>query len=100
MTKKSKAKLDAEEQAILDSFDQAFDAGKIKSVPHVKKEIERFKNAAVASGNKSKRVSLRMTDWDFNKAQEAGLREGMPYQTLLASIIHKYLTGQLVNRSD
>lgn len=74
--------------------------GKIKSIPHVKEEIERFKVIAQASSHKAKRVSLRMTEWDFIKAQETALREGMPYQTLLASVIHKYLSGQLVVKQE
>jgi predicted DNA binding CopG/RHH family protein len=36
-----------------------------------------------------------MTEWDFARIQEEALKEGLPYQTLLSSIIHKYLTGQL-----
>lgn len=96
MTKKQKIKLDKEEQATLEAFENALLKGKIKSVPHVKEEIQRFQAIAQASGNKAKRVSLRMTEWDFNKAQETALREGMPYQTLLASVIHKYLSGQLI----
>jgi predicted DNA binding CopG/RHH family protein len=100
MTKKQKVKLAPEEQATLDAFEKAFSEGKIKSIPHVAEEIERFKIIAQASANKAKRVSLRMTEWDFNKAQVAALREGMPYQTLLASVIHKYLTGQLVSKHE
>ena len=100
MVKRQKGDLDEEEQATLDAFEIAFAKGKIKSVPHVNEEISRFKTISQTSGNKAKRVSLRMTEWDFNKAQEAALREGMPYQTLLASVVHKYLTGQLVPRHD
>lgn len=98
MTNVRKPKLDAEEQETLDAFEEAFNKGKIKSLPHVRKKIESFKAIAKASGNKAKRVSLRMTEWDFAKAQETALREGLPYQTLLSSIIHKYLTGQLVGK--
>ncbi len=93
-----KTKLDAEEQETLDAFEKAFDKGKIKSIPLARKKIEAFKAIAKASVNKSKRVSLRMTEWDFDKAQETALREGLPYQTLLSSIIHKYLSGQLVGK--
>jgi len=100
MAKRQKVKLDDEEQTTLDAFETAVAEGKIKSVPHVTEEIQRFKTIAQASSNKAKRVSLRMTEWDFNKAQEAALREGMPYQTLLASIVHKYLSGQLVPKHN
>lgn len=96
MPKLHKPKLDREEQATLEAFEKALEANTIKSVPHARKKIEEFKLIAKAAGNKAKRISLRMTEWDFNKAQETALQEGLPYQTLLSSVIHKYLTGQLV----
>lgn len=84
--------LDQEEQAILD----AFESGKLKSIPHVDKERKRMQHMAKAHGVKNKRVSLRLTEWDFIKIQEEALKNGLPYQTLLSSIIHRYLTGQLL----
>ncbi len=38
-----------------------------------------------------------MTEWDYDKAQKQALKEGIPYQTLLSSIIHKYFSGQLAS---
>lgn len=89
--KQNKQRLTAEEKAILD----AFEAGKLKSIPKAALEKKRLQEIAKAQGIKNRRVSLRMTEWDFNKIQEVALREGLPYQTLLSSIVHKYLTGQL-----
>ena len=100
MIKNQNINLDNEEQSILDAFEDAMVTGAIKSVADVGEEIRRFKAIAKASNNKVKRVSLRMTEWDFNKAQEAALREGIPYQTFLASVVHRYLSGQLVTRGD
>jgi predicted DNA binding CopG/RHH family protein len=88
--KQHKQKLDAEEKAIL----TAFESGKLHSVPKLASEKKRFQNMAKAYGIKNRRVSLRMTEWDFTKIQEEALKEGLPYQSLLSSIIHKYLTGQ------
>lgn len=39
-----------------------------------------------------------MTEWDYEKAQEKAMQEGIPYQTYLASLIHKALSGQLQSR--
>lgn len=89
--KKNKQKLDAEEKAIL----TAFESGKLRSIPKLEAEKKRLQNMAKTHGNKNRRVSLRMTEWDFNRIQEEALKEGLPYQSLLSSIIHKYLTGQL-----
>ena len=92
--KKPKQKLDPEEQAIL----TAFESGKLRSIPNLKAEKKRLQNIAKAHGIKNRRVSLRMTEWDFTRIQEEALKEGLPYQSLLSSIIHKYLTGQLNDR--
>ncbi|MFN7097942.1 MAG: antitoxin [Gammaproteobacteria bacterium] len=91
MMRKSKLGIDKEEQNILSAFNE----NALNSVPNIKKEIGRYKSIARAHGNKNRRVSLRMTEWDFLRIQEQALREGLPYQSLLSSIIHKYLTGQL-----
>ena len=91
--KQHKQKLNADEKAIL----SAFESGKLRSVPHLDAEKKRLRNIAKAHGIKNRRVSLRMTEWDFTKIQEEALKEGLPYQSLLSSIIHKYLTGQLKN---
>lgn len=88
--KQRKQKLTVEEKAIL----KAFESGKLRSVSKLSAEKKRFQNIAKAHGIKNRRVSLRMTEWDFTKIQEEALKEGLPYQSLLSSIIHKYLTGQ------
>ncbi|MDF2939694.1 MAG: hypothetical protein K0R66_336 [Gammaproteobacteria bacterium] len=89
-----KYKLDKEELEI----EKAFEKGEYKSVKNLDKEIARFQKLAKAHGNKVKRVNLRMTSWDYEKAQEKALMEGLPYQTFLASVLHKYLSGQLIER--
>ncbi|HEX4044504.1 MAG TPA: antitoxin [Gammaproteobacteria bacterium] len=91
--KRNKQKLSAEEKAIL----AAFESGKLRSIPKVAAEKKRLQNIAKAHGIKNRRISLRMTEWDFTRIQEEALKEGLPYQSLLSSIIHKYLTGQFDN---
>lgn len=88
--KRRKQKLNAEEQEILN----AYEAGNLKSIPNVKAAKKRIQNIAKAHGLKNRRVSLRMSEWDFIRIQEEALKEGLPYQSLLSSIIHKYLTRQ------
>ncbi len=88
--KRKDLKLDAEEQAILDAFEK----GELQSVPNVESEIARTREIFKAHGKKTKRVNLRMTEWDYAKAQEKALQEGIPYQTYLSSLIHKALSGQ------
>ena len=90
--KHTKMPLDLEEQEILD----AIESGQLKSIPDLKDKIKYYQEIAKMHGNKNRRVSLRMTEWDFMRIQEKALREGLAYQSLLSSIIHKYLTGQLI----
>lgn len=94
--KQHKQKLNAEEKAIL----AAFESGKLRSIPKLSAEKKRIQHIAKTHGIKNRRISLRMTEWDFTRIQEEALKEGLPYQSLLSSIIHKYLTGQLDNKKD
>ena len=90
-----KFKLDKEEKEILDSFER----DELKSVPNVVQEIEEARQAARNTFNKIKRVNLRLTERDFHLAHIKALEEGLPYQTLLSSVIHKYLTGRLIDKT-
>jgi len=87
-----KHKLDNEEQALLHSLENE----KWVEVADFQKEKKRYAKMARSTFNKNKRVNLRLTENDFQIAHVKALMEGIPYQTLLAGVIHKYLTGQLV----
>ena len=86
--------LSAEERDILERFER----GKLCSVPGVEREIESARQAARQTFNKTKRVNLRVTERDFNLAHSRAREEGIPYQTLLSSVIHKYLAGRLTEK--
>ena len=86
-------KPDPYESKILD----AFDTGKLKSVA-TKAELARLKEAARATAIKDRRVNIRLSAGDLQDIQVRALEEGMPYQTLIASILHKYVTGRLEER--
>lgn len=83
--------LNPEEREILDKFER----DELKSAPGAKREMEAARQAARNTFNKTRRVSLRVTERDFNLAHARAREEGIPYQTLLSSVIHKYLTGRL-----
>ena len=89
-----KYELDDEERYILDRFER----GTLTSVPDVKQEMESARKSARATFKKTRRVNLRMTERDFNLAHARAREEGLPYQTLLSSVIHKYLTGRLTEK--
>lgn len=73
---------------------EAYEAGKLTSVAS-KAELGRFKAAARATAIKDRRVNIRLSAGDLQDIQVKALAEGMPYQTLIASILHKYVTGRL-----
>ena len=88
-------KLDAEERGLL----AAFESGKLKSVAS-KGELAKFKAAARATALKDKRVNIRLSSGDLNDIQVRALQEGVPYQTLIASVLHKYVTGRFAEKSE
>jgi predicted DNA binding CopG/RHH family protein len=72
----------------------AYEAGKLKSVA-TKSELAKFKAAARSTAVKDKRVNIRLSSGDLSDIQIKALEEGVPYQTLIASVLHKYVTGRL-----
>lgn len=82
--------MDSEELELL----EAYDRGELQSLAS-KEEMARIKAAARATGLKDRRVNIRLSSGDLNDIQVRALQEGIPYQTLIASILHKYATGQL-----
>jgi len=84
------SKIDAYEQQVLGAFEK----GKLESVA-TKAELARFKAAARATAIKDRRVNIRLSSGDLSDIQVRALQEGVPYQTLIASVLHKYVTGRL-----
>ncbi len=80
------------EQEILTSFDR----GEWKPVRNQKGEIARFRTAAEATLLKDKRVNIRLSSRDLEGLQAKAAEEGVPYQTLMASVLHKFVSGRLV----
>lgn len=75
----------------------AFESGSLKSVA-TKSELARLKGAARSTAIKDRRVNTRLSSGDLQDIQVKALEQGMPYQTLIASILHKYVTGRLAER--
>ena len=76
----------------------AFESGQLKSIAS-KSELAKFKAAARASAIKDKRVNIRLSSVDLTDIQVRAMEEGVPYQTLITSVLHKYVNGKLVERS-
>lgn len=85
-------KLDAFEKDVL----AAYEKGELKSTSPSKAKLAKFKAAASATFLKEKRINIRLSTPDLMDIQARALEEGMPYQTLIASVLHKFVSGRLV----
>jgi len=86
-------KIDEYELEVLNAFEK----GQLKSIA-TKAELSKFKAAARATAIKDRRVNIRLSSGDLSDIQVKALEEGVPYQTLIASVLHKYVTGRLTER--
>ena len=77
---------------------RAYAKGELESVA-TKAERARLKAAARATGIKDRRVNIRLSSGDLSDIQVKALEEGVPYQTLIASVLHKYVTGHLAEKA-
>jgi len=87
--------IDEEERDLMESIEN----DEWSSVKNLKKEKEKARLAARNTLKKDKRINLRLTQKDYHQIQIKAIEEGIPYQTLISSIIHKYLNGSLDSRS-
>ena len=86
--------LNDEEKDILESYER----GEWIPVKNSKKEIGKLREYAKNTLQKDKRINIRMSSKDLDQVQVIATQEGIPYQTLVSSIIHKYVAGYLVER--
>jgi len=54
----------------------------------------------IARARKNKAISLRIAEYDLEKLKERAENDGIPYQTLITTVLHKYITNQLVEKSE
>ncbi len=87
-----KMKLDAYEKEILDAYEK----GEMKSTITSTSELEKYRSAARETFIKDRRVNIRLSTPDLKDIQERAIEEGVPYQTLIASVLHKYVSGRLI----
>ena len=90
------SKLDQEEREIL----EAYESGRARPASNVGKTRERHQDYALAMLKKDARINVRLSSKDLRGLQKKALAEGIPYQTLIASILHKYVEGRLSECKD
>src|SRR3978361_536205 len=77
----------------------AYEKGELRSVA-TKSELEKLKAAARATAIQDRRVNIRLSSGDLSDIRVKALEEGVPYQTLIASVLHKYVTGRLAEHPE
>ena len=82
--------LDRYEKQVL----SAFEAGKLKSTVTSEASLRRYREYAQATLAKNKRVNIRLSTQDLSEIQTRAVEEGVPYQTLISSVLHKFVTGR------
>lgn len=88
-----------EERKLEEEILASFERGEWQSVPNLKAEMARLASMASASLAKDKRVNIRISSRDLEDIQAKAAQEAIPYQTLMASVLHKFVTGRLVEPS-
>lgn len=84
--------LDKEEKKILNAYDK----GSMKLSTPSKKEKDKIKSMGENTFRKNRRVTIRLYDHDLKGIQKKAMEKGIPYQTLISSMIHQYVEGGLV----
>ena len=94
MKRQGKQQLDAEEKEILKSVEE----GDWVPAKDAKSRLKRYQQYARAM-QKDQRVNIRLSSSDLAGIQRRALREGIPYQTLMSSVLHKYVSGILTEKA-
>ena len=73
-------------------------AGEWRSLAGDTEEVARYREYARATFRKDRRVNIRISGRDLEALQKRALSEGMPYQTLISSVLHKYVSGRMTEK--
>jgi len=83
-----------------DQISEDYEKGHFKSVAPSKAELKKYKEVARATFIKDRRVNIRLSSPDLMDIQTRAAEEGVPYQTLIASVLHKFVTGRFTEKSS
>jgi len=95
ISKKAFKPIDQEEKDLMKSIDR----DEWQPVKNIDQERKKAIEAARNTLKKDKRINLRLSQKDYHQIQIKAIEEGIPYQTLISSLVHKYLNGSLTHRS-
>jgi predicted DNA binding CopG/RHH family protein len=89
-------KLEKKERELKESVER----GEWKDVRKSRKEAARYQDYAKGTFRKDRRVNIRISEKDLVNLKKRAIEEGLPYQTLISSVLHKFITGRLRERSS
>jgi predicted DNA binding CopG/RHH family protein len=90
----SKLKLQQDELELLASYENE----EWQAVRKLKEQKEQYRAYARATFRKDKRVNIRISEKDLRDLQKRAMRQGIPYQTLISSVLHKYVSGRFIEK--
>jgi predicted DNA binding CopG/RHH family protein len=85
------AKLTAEEEALLSYIEEE----QPNSISNIADEKHRFQQMAQQQINKKKAISIRLVDSDIERMKAKSIEQGIPYQTIISTLVHQYVTGKI-----
>jgi predicted DNA binding CopG/RHH family protein len=85
-----------EEKELLESFNN----GEWEKISDHENELKKFRELASDSLKKDKRINIRITHKDLTEIKRKAVHEGIPYQTLVSSILHKYVNGRFIEKPE
>ena len=71
----------------------SYEAEEWKSAKKIKEQKEQYRAYARATLRKDKRINIRISEKDLLDLQKRAMHQGIPYQTLISSVLHKYVNG-------
>jgi len=89
--KTNKLKLDEEELQILSDFER----GEFESILNFREEKRKLEEVARNTLKKDSRINIRVSSRDLERIRKKATKEGVPYQTLISSTLHKLVIGKL-----
>jgi predicted DNA binding CopG/RHH family protein len=90
----SDLKLQQDELELLASYENE----EWKSIKRLNEQKEQYRTYARATLRKDKRVNIRISEKDLRDLQKRAVRQGIPYQTLISSVLHKYVSGRFTEK--
>lgn len=89
-------KLDKEERELL----RAVERGEFRSIPDLEKKKKLYQEYARATLDKKRNINIRVSERDLLKLKSRAAEKGLPYQTLVTSVLHQYSSGSLVEHGS